>query len=264
MIKNLILSFVLLYSVVAFSQRDSLSNGSDTKNEKVIKGWQPGYIVLKGHNDTMFGETYVQRLYFTFHTPLVKFYKKTGKERYHLEVNNQEAWYYNDTIQLFGYANKKYKWINYVDETMPVKRRMFYTIRNLIWNYRMRKHPRLLGFAEVVEEGKLNLCKGYSNPLPPGYAIYPFFNYRKGMYGMPCFYLSKENRDPIIVQFCTHNRFKMHLRLKGLQKEALENKNKQHLLNYIADDSELVAKWSSKSITINDVQKIVKEYNEKK
>ena len=237
-----IVFFLIFIPQHLFSQK---FNHEQTGSEKKIKGWQPGYIVLKDSNKFESGFIKIRTAKFS-EVVSVKFEKqKKGRDTL-LKVENYNHSPFNDTIQLFGFRDKNYKWVSYTDSSQdqPIY---------------------ITGWAEVIEQGKIELyiavCdtnNGFnSTRFFDRFKIVGAFKIRRvNSTAKPCMCLKKENK---YVVFKTDN----DAILSGEHSfdSILSEKSKIRLLELISDNINVCEKWEFKKIKFSDIPIIIYEYN---
>lgn len=251
--KYLVLIVILfVISAIGFGQKKFDDDIYFSPQIHKTQDWQPGYIVLKKSKDTLNGYLNIKKLTYgdsTYDIKKVWFrYNKDLKEGT-LKFGGA---YQEDTLRYFGFEGKRFKFINYIDESFPAK---WFQTKN-----------RLTGWVQIIEDGKITLSKGFSIAENyNGSTIVPTGGGGTMMVGggssrnvLPMYCIKEGDAPTVLIAAPSISFFKK----KGYMEYELDEKNKQHFINCINDNFELAEKLSNKKLLFGDIEDIVKEYNQ--
>jgi hypothetical protein len=222
--KNLLVVFIFL----CIKANIFCQTNSDSTESK----WHKGYIVLKNKPDTIKGYLQIKLSRFGL-VNKVKFRMDPEKRKGTLVVglnnfNNTST----DTIKYFGADSRNYKYLNYGDFLIQIKKNS------------------ITGWVEIIESGKIDISKGFHIGMR-GNGTSAQDTYT------PAYYLNKKNSVAIIIAAPTIELINGY----DFMSYEIDNKNKEHFISYLSDDPYISEKVSGKQLLFRDIETSVKEYN---
>lgn len=206
--------------------------------------WQPGYIVLKKHSDTLKGYLniittdlgYIKKIFFRKEKAEKKGTLKFGD---HLPLSK-------DTLRFFGMGEKRYYYLSQIDDSIPAK--------NIL-----QQRNNIQDWVQLLEEGTVTISFGFSlmkQPLLSAADTGVVSNGVNTIY-KPLYCLKKKNKPVVLIAGYSNS----IIHGNDLNAYKVDDRNKKQLIQVIADYKELAEKLTKEKLFFKDVEKYVKEYN---
>lgn len=227
--------------LLCFCNTNLFSQISDELNESTP--WKKGCIVLKDQKDTLEGyvsiqttvEGMVQKVWFCTDP-------ETNKNSFWITADDKNM----DTLRYFNLESKKFKYFNFTDKSIPKKP--------------LQHKRQLTGWVEIIEYGAINISKGFSVSYSETPAI--------GTNGMsignaykvytPMYCLKKGTLPTVLIAAPPISMF----RGKVFPDYEVDEQNKNHFIEYLSDNSEIVEKVKAKKeLLFREIEIYVREYN---
>lgn len=248
---NKLFFIVLVFLVFVFLPALVKAQYTDDTVVAIKKGdnWKLGYVVLKDESDTLKGYLKINESDFG-HVEGVWFRKNKDVKKGTLKIGgNYEP---KSTFRFFGFDDKRYKYFNFTDDSIPTER------------FIERKNS-LSGWVEIIADGPINICKGFSVKERNYGVMVPLAGAAAGtmMTGgadniyIPMYCLKKGKTPTALIAAPAISYFKG----SDIMKYLLDDRNKDHLIHYLSDYFLLAQKIKNSRVLFGDIEGFITEYN---
>ena len=206
--------------------------------------WQPGYVVLKKHTDTLKGYLNI----ITTDLGYIKkvFFRKDKMEKKRILKFGDKMPLPKDTLRFFGIEEKRYYYLNQIDDSIPA-------------TSILQERNNMQDWVQLLEKGTITISFGFSvikqQPLSPSDTI-AISNGVNTIY-KPLYCLKKADNPVLLITGYSNSL----LHGNDLSTYKVDDRNKKQVIQLIGDDKELVEKIKKEKLLFMNVEKYVKEYN---